>query len=165
MTTRAAFLLGFLVCAALMGAALYFQYVMYLDPCPLCILQRIAVLGIAAVCLAGFLHNPGLAGRRIYGALIGLAALSGAAVAGRQLWLQHLPPDKVPECGPGLDYLLDTLPLLDAMRKVLSGSGECAEIQWVFLGLSMPGWTLIFFVAFFVFAMVLLRTRPLPPEF
>ena len=155
---------GFLVCAALMAAALYFQYAMYMDPCPLCIFQRVAVIAVGIVCLLGFVHDPAGAGRTVYGVLVVMFSLVGAALAGRQVWLQHLPPDKVPECGPGLDYMMEVLPLLDVVRKVLSGSGECAEVNWVFLGLTIPGWTSLFFAAFAVFGVVVARSRPVPPR-
>jgi disulfide bond formation protein DsbB len=76
-----------------------------------------------------------------------LGAVVGAAVAGRHVWMQHLPPGEVPECGPGLSYLLETAPFLDVLKTVLLGDGNCAEVQWSFLGLSMPGWTLLWFLA------------------
>jgi disulfide bond formation protein DsbB len=93
--------------------------------------------------LAAALHNPAGAGRIVYGVLLGLAAIGGASVAARHAWLQQLPPDRVPSCGPGLDYMLDTLPFTEVLSKVFRGSGECAEIVWQFLGLSMPGWVLV----------------------
>ena len=96
--------------------------------------------------LLAVIHNPARVGRRIYGALVGLFAAFGAAVAGRHLWLQNLPPEQVPECGPGLNYMLETMPLTDALSKVFLGSGSCAEVHWTFIGLSMPGWTLVWFI-------------------
>jgi disulfide bond formation protein DsbB len=141
-------LAGFIACAGLMSFALYAQYTMYLDPCPLCVFQRIAVISIGILFLIATLHNPGGWGGRVYALLIGLAAADGAAVAARHLWLQSLPPDEVPTCGPGLDYIMESFPLLDAMGMIFKGSGECAEIHWQFLGLSMPGWTLIWFIGF-----------------
>ena len=143
---RTAFAICALVVALLVGYAYYAQFVLELDPCPLCIFQRIAMIAVLVVALAAAIHNPRGAGRRVYGALATLAALWGVAVAGRHVWLQHLPPDQVPACGPGLDYLLDTFPLSQTLRKVFTGSGECAEIHWRFAGLSMPEWTLICFV-------------------
>jgi disulfide bond formation protein DsbB len=139
---------GFLACAAMMAYALYVQYQLYLEPCPLCIFQRIAVIGIgiAFLLLAVLNPAPGWA-RRIVLGLFGLSALGGVIVAGRHVWLQHLPPDKVPSCGPGLDYMLDTFPLGDALRMVFTGSGECATSDWSFVGLSMPTWVLIAIVA------------------
>ena len=137
-------LLGFLSCVGMMAYALYAQYQLYLDPCPLCILQRIAVIGMGINFLLLAVHNPRPGWvRRIYLGLFGLSAFGGIIVAGRHVWLQHLPPDKVPSCGPGLGYMLDTFPLADALKMVFTGSGECASIDWSFLGLSMPMWVLI----------------------
>ena len=134
---------GFAVCCGLMGFALFAQHVLLLDPCPLCVFQRVAVISIGVIFLVAALHNPAGAGRIVYGLLLGLAAIGGGAVAGRHAWLQQLPPDQVPSCGPGLDYMLDTLPFTEVLGKVFRGSGECAEIVWQFLGLSMPGWVLV----------------------
>jgi disulfide bond formation protein DsbB len=144
---RFANLLGFLACAGLMAYALYAQYVLNLEPCPLCIFQRVAVIGLGAVFGLAALHDPGPTGRRIYGALILIVAAAGAGVAGRHLWLQTLPPERVPACGPGLDYMLEAFPFTDMLQTVLSGSGECAKVDWMFLGLAMPGWVLISVVA------------------
>ena len=138
---------GFAVCCGLMGFALFAQHVLLLDPCPLCVFQRVAVISIGIIFLVAALHNPHGAGRIVYGVLLALAAGGGAAVAGRHAWLQQLPPDQVPSCGPGLDYMLDTLPFTEVLSKVFRGSGECAEIVWQFLGLSMPGWVLVWMIA------------------
>lgn len=145
---RAQFLFGFAVCAALLSYAVYAQYGQMFEPCPLCIFQRVALMATGLVGLVGGLHAPRAAwGRRVYGLLAFLAAGTGAAIAGRHVWLQHLPPDKVPECGPGLAYMIDVLPSwADVVRKVLQGSGECAKVDWTFLGFSMPEWTLLCFV-------------------
>ena len=138
---------GFAVCCGLMGFALFAQHVLLLDPCPLCVFQRVAVISIGIIFLVAALHNPHGAGRIVYGVLLALAAGGGAAVAGRHAWLQQLPPDQVPSCGPGLDYMLDTLPFTEVLSNVFRGSGECAEIVWQFLGLSMPGWVLVWMIA------------------
>ena len=138
---------GFLVCCGLMGFALFAQHVLLLDPCPLCVFQRVAVISIGIIFLVAALHNPAGVGRIVYALLLGLAAIAGASVAGRHAWLQQLPPDKVPSCGPGLDYMLETLPFTEVLGKVFRGSGECAEIVWQFLGLSMPGWVLVWMIA------------------
>lgn len=134
---------GFAVCCCLMGFALFAQHVLLLDPCPLCVLQRVAVISLGIVFLMTALHNPARVGRSVYAVLFGLVSLCGAGVAGWHAWLQQLPPDKVPACGPGLDYMLENFPLADALKMVFSGSGECAEIAWQFLGLSMPAWVLL----------------------
>lgn len=142
------------LCVAFMGYALYAEYVLGLVPCPLCMLQRGAMLLVLGVCLIAALHDPRSAwGWRAYGTLGFLASGLGVAIAGRHVWLQNLPPDQVPECAPSLDYMLEVFPLGETLRTILMTSGECAEIDWAFLGLSMPGWTLIWFV---LFALVLL---------
>ena len=137
---------GFAVCAGLMGFALFAQHVLLLDPCPLCVFQRVAVISIGIIFLVAALHDPSGAGRFVYALLLALAAIGGASVAGRHAWLQQLPPDQVPTCGPGLDYMLETLPFTEVLGKVFTGSGECAEIVWQFLGLSMPAWVLVWMV-------------------
>jgi disulfide bond formation protein DsbB len=135
--------LGAALCAGMMGFALYAQHVLGLEPCPLCVLQRIAVTATGVLFLLAALHDPGRVGARVYGVLIAAVAWAGAAVAGRHVWLQSLPPDEVPECGPGLDYMLDVFPLLETLDMIFSGSGECAKVSWSMLGLSMPAWVLI----------------------
>lgn len=139
-------LLAFLTCVAAMVVALILQYVMDLEPCPLCIFQRVAVIAAALIFLVAALHGPRGWGKRVYGLLATLAAGTGSAIAIRHLWLQSLPPDQVPSCGPGLDYMLDVFPFHEVIGMVLHGSGECAEIHGHFLGLTLPGWTLILFV-------------------
>ncbi len=150
------FAAGVVFCLALLGTALYFQHVMGLDPCPLCILQRVLVMALGGIMLLAAIHNPSHPGRRVYGGLITVVAVLGIGVAGRQVWLQNLPPDQVPACGPGLEYLLQTFPLMDALKRVFQGSGECAEVQWTFLGLSIPGWTLVIFTGIAVFGLLFL---------
>lgn len=136
----------FAICAGLLAYAYYTQFYLGLEPCPLCIFQRIAMIVLGAVFLVAAAHHPALWGARVYSVFIACAAITGAAIAGRHVWLQNLPPDQVPECGPGLGYMLQAFPLSDALRMVFTGSGECAQVDWAFLGLSMPAWVLIWFV-------------------
>ena len=149
---RLAAFLGALACAALIAFALYLQYQQGEDPCPLCIFQRVAVIATGLVFLLAALHGPGNRGARGYAALLLLTTGVGGAIAARHVWIQHLPKDQVPACGPGLSYLIDTFPLVDMLRKVLTGSGECATIGWTFLTLSIPEWTLLCFIALAVWA-------------
>ena len=137
--------LGFLACAALMGYALYAQYGLGLAPCPLCIFQRVATIVTGVLFLIAALHNPGARGGRVYGALIGLAALCGVLISARHIWIQGLPPGTVAACGADLDYLLEIMPVTEVVSKVLTGSGECGKVDWTFLGLSMPWWVAISF--------------------
>jgi disulfide bond formation protein DsbB len=154
---RIAFFLGFLVCAGLIGWALWLQYGEGLEPCPLCHFQRAAVAAIGLVFLVGTFHDPGRIGAWVYSLLLLLFAAIGGALALRQVWLQSLPKDQVPACGPGLGYMLDSMPFLDAITRVFEGSGECAEKGWVFLGLSIAGWTLAFFFTIAVAGIALAR--------
>jgi len=134
---------GVLACCGLMLYALYAQYFLELAPCPLCVFQRISVIALGVIFLIAAIHNAGRVGSLLYAALVLLAAVGGAVVAGRHVWLQNLPPDKVPACGPGLDFMMDAFPLAEALQMVFSGSGECAEVSWSLFGLSMPAWVLI----------------------
>lgn len=142
------FLFAFLACAGMLAFALYKQHMDFVDPCPLCILQRLCFLWIGLVGLVAAIHGPARTGQWIYGALVMLGGGIGMMLAGRQVWLQSLPADQVPDCGMGLNYMLDTMPVLDALREVFYGSGECADVLWTFLGISIPGWALIWFVIF-----------------
>lgn len=140
---RQVFLLMFVACLSLILVALYMQHVMELTPCYLCITQRVFVMLTGGIALLAFLHNRGL---RIYGALTALSALSGSFFSGKQLWLQSLPEDQVPACGPPAEYLFDVFSFNQAVGMLLRGDGNCAEVQWTFLGLSIPGWTMICFL-------------------
>ncbi|HEV8333430.1 MAG TPA: disulfide bond formation protein B [Steroidobacteraceae bacterium] len=143
MSRRSGNALGFLACAGLMGYALYAQYVLGLAPCPLCIFQRIATIVTGILFLIATLHNPRTTGARVYGALIGLAALGGVLISARHIWIQAQPPGTVAACGADLNYLMEIMPVTDVVTKVLTGSGECGQIDWTFLGLSMPWWVAI----------------------
>ena len=136
-----------------MGFALYFQYVEYLDPCPLCVFQRVAFIWMGVFALLAALHNPAGWGRKLYAWLTILGGVFGMAVAGRHIWLQSLPPGEVPECGPGLNYMLDNFPLSEVLSTVLNGSGSCAEVSWTFLGMSMPMWTLVWYIGLGIMAL------------
>jgi len=148
--------LGFFFCHELLMAAFYFQYVEYLDPCPLCIMQRVVVLMLGITFLINGLHFPKVNSlpQKIYDGMFAVFGFAGIIVAGRQVWLQHLPKDQVPECGPGLSYMLDTLPLGEVFTKLFTGSGSCAEVVWQFMGLSMPEWMLVIFICFTAFPVV-----------
>ena len=146
-TGRNLFLLVVLVCIALLGFGLYLQHVQNLEPCPLCILQRYTFVAVGLIALLAALHNPARTGRRVYGALLALSALTGAAIAGRQSWLQHYPP-VIADCGPDLEYMIESFPLSKALPMIFKGSGDCTEVVWRFLGLSIPEWALVFFILF-----------------
>jgi disulfide bond formation protein DsbB len=151
----------FLVTAALLGFGLYLEHWQGLEPCPLCIFQRVAYVAVGAVALVACVHGARGGGRRVYAALLLLASLAGLGLAGRQVWLQHLPPERVPECGLGLEFMLETTPFWEVVATVLEGSGDCAVVDWTFLGLSIAEWSLGCFLLFAVVA-ILLLTRRLP---
>lgn len=152
---RLGYLLGFLACAGLIAFALYLQYYEGQEPCPLCILQRVAWTILGGIFLVAGIHGPARAGAAVYGAFLFLVSGAGAAIAGRHVWLQNLPRDQVPACGPDLDYMLRQFPLSETLRRVLSGTGECAESGWTFLGLSIAGWSLVWLVLMGAFAVLL----------
>lgn len=160
---RLLFLLGFLACCGLLGYALYADHVLGLEPCPLCIFQRVAFILMGAVFLTAAMHGPRGWGRGVYAVFAALLGLTGAGIAVRHVYLQSLPADLVPECGPGLAYMLEAFPVGRMLDMVFRGSGECAEVDWTFLGLSMPTWTLVWFVGLTLLALWAgFRRRPDP---
>lgn len=143
---RALFALGFAACAGGMAFVLYLEHFRGLEPCPMCVFQRVAMVAAGLAFLVGMLHGPrGALGRWTYSGLAALASAAGAGIAARHVWLQGLPPDQVPACGPTLEYLMGMLPFTEVVRTILRGDGNCAVIDWSFLGLSLPGWALVAF--------------------
>jgi disulfide bond formation protein DsbB len=154
------FLIGALAVAGLFSAAMVLQYVLRQDPCPLCMLQRVIFVVIGALFFIAALHHPLRLGVRIYSALITLFALGGVATASRHIWLQHLPKDQVPACGPGLDYMLQNFPVAEVWQELMHGSGECAEKGWTFLTLGIPEWSLIWYVLLGAWAIYIAMKKP-----
>jgi len=148
-----------LACAGLLAYGYYLQYFDSQDPCPLCLVQRGFYYGLLAVFAVAALHSPGRRGNFIYCAAATLLALGGLGVAGRQVWLQHLPPDQVPACGPDLFFMMENFPLSRLLEKLFMGSGQCAEVHWKFLGLSIAEWSLAWFAAFALYALWLAFRR------
>ena len=148
---RAAAFLGAIVCAALLGYGYYLQYgPQRLDPCPLCLVQRGFFYLVGGVFLLGAIHGRG---RAVYGSLAALFAAGGFGVAARQVWLQHLPPERVPQCGPDLYFMLENFPLSRTLKTLVAGTGECAVVDWTFLGFSIAEWSLAWFTALFFYAL------------
>ena len=139
-----------IACALLIATALYMQYEMGMPPCPLCITQRIFIVVVGIFALLAAIHNPPALGRNVYGVLAIIAALVGAGVSLRHVWIQGLPEDLVPACGPDLAYMFDAFPLFDALRLLFQGDGNCADISWQLLGLSMPAWVAICYAGLIV---------------
>jgi len=149
---RVLFGVGALACALLLGSGYYLQYSQGQDPCPLCLLQRGFYYAFGGVFLAAALHNPARAGSIAYAITGVVITLGGAGVATRQVWLQHLPPDQVPACGPDLFYMLENFPIARTIEKMFVGSGQCAEVKWRFLGFSIAEWSLGWFAALALYA-------------
>lgn len=132
-----------IACAGLIATALFLQTRLALNPCPLCITQRVCVIAVGVIALIAAIHNPARPGIKIYALLQGFVAIAGIAVAGRHVWIQNLPEDQVPACGPGLQYMFNNFPFMEALSLLFRGDGNCAVVDWTFLGLSIPAWVLI----------------------
>lgn len=140
---------GFLACAGMLAFGYYIQFAVGLEPCPLCILQRIMLLATGIAFLVAAIHHPARgAGAAIYAGVIVLCAAAGAALAARHTWIQHLPEDQRPACGPSLDFMLSTFGPVKALGRILRGSGECGLVDWTLLSFSIPEWTLAAFLGF-----------------
>ena len=159
--TRLLYAAPAIACAGLLAFGYYLQYFQGQDPCPLCLVQRGFFYGVLAVSALAALHFPGRSGRRAYCAAAFLVAAGGLGVAARQVWLQHLPKDQVPACGPDLFFMMENFPLSRTLEKLFMGSGQCAEVNWAFLGLSIAEWSLAWFAALALYALWLaLRREP-----
>lgn len=155
LSSRWLYLAGAVYASGLMGFGFYLQYVKHQDPCPLCMVQRVIFIAILVMFAVAALHGPQRIGRWLYATLIGLLSASGIAVAARHIWIQNLPPDQVPACGPGLDYMLETMPMARVLKELMHGSGECAEKGWNFLTLGIPEWSLLCYLALGIWALLI----------
>jgi len=143
---------AFILCTSLVLASFYFQFVQHLEPCPICITQRFVFMLLSVLFLVGWIakfQRPVF--RYSHNGLVILVSLLGVGVSGRQIWLQHLPADQAPACGPGLNYMLENLPVGKTLHLLFYGAGECAQVDWTLLGFSMAEWA---FVCFVLFALV-----------
>jgi len=151
---------GFFVSGALIAVAyFYFQQKLGLAPCPLCMFQRACLLGVMFFCLLGIIGRPKKSFSKVLAFGVTFFSALGLAIAGRQVWLQHLPADKVPECGPDLQFMLDAFPVMEMVQAVLTGSGECAEVQWSMFGFSMPEWMVAIFTVMTIISIKLLFAK------
>lgn len=161
LSNRWLYVAGALFAGGLLGFGLFLQYVKHQDPCPLCMVQRLIFIGILLVFFLAALHGPKRLGERIYAVLISLLALSGVGVASRHIWLQNLPKDQIPACGPGLDYMLNTFPMAEVLKELMHGSGECAAKGWTLFTLGIPEWSLLCYLALGAWALIIAgRKRP-----
>jgi len=163
-SARAGFAAGAAVCAALLGFGYYLQYARGLEPCPLCHVQRGFFYAVMAMFILAAAHGPRRAAGIVYGVLTAVFAAGGVAAASRQVWLQHLPADRVPQCGPDLFFMLENFPLGTTLQKLVQGTGECAKVDWTFLGMSIAEWSLVWFVVLALYALWLgIRRTGSPP--
>lgn len=149
----------FAVCAGLIAFAMYLQHAQGLEPCPMCILQRYAFILLGAIALAAAIHHPGSVGRWVYSVLIAVAGGLGAGVAARHVWLERNPPN-IYDCGADLGYMIDAFPLAEALPMIFRGTGDCSEVLWRFLGLSIAEWALIWFAIFIIAALTAAARKP-----
>lgn len=152
-------LLIFVACSGLLGFGLYLEHSLEQEPCPLCIVQRVEFILVALIALVAGIHNPQAGGRRVYAGFGLLFALAGVATAGRQVWLQTVPPDQLEACLPSLEYMIEALPFQQIISMVLKGTADCAEVGWTFLGLSIPEWSLLAFLALVAVSLLQLLRR------
>ena len=152
-------LLIFLGCAGLLVIAIYIEPFASMTPCPMCMMQRAVFAALALITLIAAIHHPQALGRKVYLAVTSLIAVGGAAIASRQVWLQHLPEDQVPACGPGLAYMMEVFPLLEVIEMALVGTGDCAKVEWSLFGLSVAGWSLLAFIAIAALCLLVLRNK------
>ena len=156
---RVVFAAIFLVTLGLLAYGLWLQHAEHLEPCPMCILQRYAFAVVGVIGLIAVLHNPKSVGVRVYAGLTVLVALAGGGVAARQTWLQHNPP-KIADCGPGLEFMVESFPLSEALPMIFRGSGDCSKVDWIFLGMSIAEWALACFVGLVIVGLVLAIRSP-----
>lgn len=143
---RAQYFAGFVVCAALLAYAYYVQFALEIEPCPMCIFQRIAFIFMGLFFLIGALHGPRTTGRKVYALFVFGGACAGIAIAARHLWVQHLPPDPMAGCAPGFNYMIENFPISKTLKMAFTGSADCSVVNWTFAGLSMPFWTMVCYV-------------------
>lgn len=153
---------GVAIIAGLFGAAMYLEYVLHQEPCPLCMVQRVVFIVMGVLFAIATVHNPKRTGAKVYGVLISLFALFGIAVASRHIWIQHLPKEEVPACSPPLDYMLENLPMAKVLKELMHGSGECATRGWEFLGMGIPEWSLLWYILLGAWALLIVfkASRP-----
>ncbi len=158
-TQRQISLIAFIIAFVLVTFGYYCEYVVGCRPCLLCLIERNIFIAIAAVFFLAFMHSYARRSVRTYSIVTALLTFIGMLASGRQLWLQHVPSDSPEMCVPGLGYLFREFPFIEAMQMIITGSQDCGRIDWQFMSISMAGWAMIFFVFFFIFSIILFRTR------
>lgn len=146
LTVRRVFALVALACVGMLAFGMYLQHVVGLNPCPMCIVQRYALIGVAVIALAGSrLNRP--TGQAVFALLMTLKAGFGAFTAARQSWIQWYPPEVV-SCGRDFYGMVENFPLQRAIPMIFKGSGDCTKVDWTFLGGSIANWSFVAFTAF-----------------
>jgi len=151
---RTGYLIGFLTCFGLVALALWIQTQYHLEPCPLCISQRIVFMAMGVLFLIAAIVRRFPA---VFAALQVLTALGGAGVAVRHWWIQAHRENMVADCGVGFDYMFENFPLKKALTLVFRGTGDCAAIDWTLLGLTIPQLALISFIGLGIYAVYLAK--------
>lgn len=147
--------IAFLLCLSLLGVAMYLQYSLGLQPCPLCVVQRFCIAVLGLLFMIGSLYIPrNRITRWIFSLFIVLIAILGILTSLRHLWLEHQPAGSVPSCSASLDYMLKNFPMSQTLIQLFNGSGDCAQVSWQFMSMSIPAWTLIFFAIFLLFGLL-----------
>jgi protein dithiol:quinone oxidoreductase len=159
MTIHRLLIFALILCISALAGAAYLQYVEGLTPCLLCLLQRWALIGLTLCIVVALLHRPSVWGYSVYGAGMLLFSLFGLITAGRQVWLQQLPAEQQPVCGPGFDYLIDNFPVVDTLRYMFEGDGNCAAIDWTFLGQCIAVWSLALFGVLMIVSVIVMAKR------
>lgn len=162
-TARTINLVSALICIGLLIGAYILQHFYNVIPCPLCLLQRFVYYALLLVLLIAGIHSPGRLGVRVYATISLIVAGLGIGLAGRQVYLQLLPKGTIETCLPGLTYMLKTMPLSKVITTMLKGSAECTSVSWSLFGISLAGWSLIWFV-FFALVAAYLLWRPSAKE-
>ena len=142
------------LCGVLLVGALIMEHAFAMTPCPLCLMQRLWFLAAGLFAMIGLMHDPRWG---IYPLLTILASLTGAGFAIRQLYLQSLPADQVPACGPDIDYMIEVFPWSEVLATMVSGTGDCAAEAPGPFGVPIPAWALMGFAALIVLAVSQMR--------
>ena len=154
---KSGYILGAVACFATVALALFIQTKYNLEPCPLCITQRMFFMGLGVLFLIGAFIKPASLLQKIFAALQVLTALGGAGWAMRHWYLQANKESMIADCGVGFDYMFENFPLKKMFTLIFKGTGDCAAIDWTFLGLTLPQLALISFTAFGIYAIYLLK--------
>ncbi len=157
LSIRFTYFIGFLLIAVLLGMAAYLEVYEGINPCPLCVLQRIVLIALGVIFFFAMVLKSNKIGQWIFGSMATLISLGGILLSGRQVWLQHMPQNGMGECGISLQYIFKIFPFTEAIQHVWKGGIECSQHDWEFLRLSLAEWSFIWFIVFFILSLVQLK--------